>query len=265
MNKDNFDKKYSNNENILLEISNELTQLKNYSKDNLIIKTLDTSIMKINYIINENKKNLESIKNDISSLYKTIEALKSNNNNKTLENKELKFDEGKYIGQVENNLQEGTGTFYYTSGSIYKGEWKKGKKEGKGNFYCNKEPFNGDRYEGNWKNDKQDGKGTYFFKDGDIYDGNWKNGRQEGKGIYDYNDGDRYEGDFKSGVMDGKGIYYYSNGERYEGDFRKGKREGRGIYYYNNGERKMGDYLNDHPTGVHVLVKRNGVIMVENY
>ena len=27
----------------------------------------------------------------------------------------------------------------------------------------------------------------------------------------------------------------------------------------------MGDYLNDHPTGVHVLVKRNGVIMVENY
>ena len=264
MNKDNFEKKYSTNENLLLEISNELSQLKNFSKDSLIIKTLDTAIMKINYIINESKKNLESIKKDFSSLYQKINEFQSNNN-KTSQNKELKFDEGKYIGQVENNLQEGFGTFYYTSGSIYEGEWKKGKKEGIGKFYCNKEPFDGDRYEGNWKNDKQDGKGTYFFKEGDIYDGNWKDGKQEGKGIYDYNDGNRYEGDFKNGIIEGKGIYYYSNGERYEGDFRKGKREGKGIYYYNTGERKMGNYLNNNPTGVHVLINKNDVVKVESY
>ena len=264
MNKDDFEKKYSTNENLLLEISNELSQLKNFSKDSLIIKTLDTAIMKINYIINESKKNLESIKKDFSSLYQKINEFQSNNN-KTSQNKELKFDEGKYIGQVVNNLQEGIGTFYYTSDSIYEGEWKNGKKEGKGKFYCNKEPFDGDRYEGNWKNDKQDGKGTYFFKDGDIYDGNWKDGKQEGKGIYDYNDGNRYEGDFKNGIIEGKGIYYYSNGERYEGDFRKGKREGKGIYYYNTGERKMGNYLNNNPTGVHVLINKNDVVKVESY
>ena len=50
---------YSNNNNLLLEIINDLNQLKNYYKDNLSIKILGNVINKINYIINENKKNLE--------------------------------------------------------------------------------------------------------------------------------------------------------------------------------------------------------------
>ena len=37
---------YSNNNNILLEIVNDLHQLMNYSKDNLIIKTLGNIINK---------------------------------------------------------------------------------------------------------------------------------------------------------------------------------------------------------------------------
>ena len=39
---------YSNNNNILLEIVNDLNQLMKYSKDNLIIKTLGNIINKIN-------------------------------------------------------------------------------------------------------------------------------------------------------------------------------------------------------------------------
>ena len=59
------DKIHSNNNNILIEIVNDLQQLMINSKDNLIIKTLGNIINKINYIINENKKNLELINNDI--------------------------------------------------------------------------------------------------------------------------------------------------------------------------------------------------------
>ena len=57
---------YSNNNNIFLGIINDLQQLINYSKDNIIIKRLSDIIIKMNYIINENKKNVELIKNDIT-------------------------------------------------------------------------------------------------------------------------------------------------------------------------------------------------------
>ena len=49
---------YSNNNNILIEIINDLNKLMNYSKDNIIIKTLGNIINKMNYIIEENKQNM---------------------------------------------------------------------------------------------------------------------------------------------------------------------------------------------------------------
>ena len=89
---------YSNNNNLLLEIINDLNQLMNYSHDNLIIKVLGNSINKMNYIINENKKNVELIRNDISSLYnqmnKRFDELKINNINNQ---QELKFPDGIYM------------------------------------------------------------------------------------------------------------------------------------------------------------------------
>ena len=62
------DKIYSNNNNILIEIVNDLKQLLDYSKDELITKILDVVINKLNNIITENNKNTELLKNDISSL-----------------------------------------------------------------------------------------------------------------------------------------------------------------------------------------------------
>ena len=63
------------NNNILFELVNDLLGLKNYSKDNLIIKTLESVINKLNYVINENEKNIELIKNDINTLYNKFEKL----------------------------------------------------------------------------------------------------------------------------------------------------------------------------------------------
>ena len=58
---------FSNNNNIMLEIIDELNQMKDNSQDNLIISKLSDIINKMNSIIDENKKNLESIRKDISS------------------------------------------------------------------------------------------------------------------------------------------------------------------------------------------------------
>ena len=46
----------NNNNNILLGIINDLQQIINYSKDNKIINRLGDIIIKMNNIINENKK-----------------------------------------------------------------------------------------------------------------------------------------------------------------------------------------------------------------
>ena len=53
---------YSNNNNILFAIINDLQQIINYSKDNKIIKRLGDIMIKINNIINEKKKKYRIIK-----------------------------------------------------------------------------------------------------------------------------------------------------------------------------------------------------------
>ena len=204
---------FSNNNNILFEIINDLNQLKNYTHDNIIIQRLSDIISKMNYIINENKKNLELIRNDISVLNQKFDKLSINNN---INNQEIKYDYGRYVGQVINGLREGKGIMYHN---------------------------NGDRYEGDFRNDKAEGKGIYYYsKSGDRYEGDWKNDKKEGKGIYYWKDGDRYEGDWNNDDIDGKGIHYYSNGDRSMGDYFDGEPIGKHVYLTINGEVKTENY-----------------------
>ena len=154
------EKIYSNNNNILLEIVNDLHQLMNYTKDNLIIKTLGNIMIKMNNIINENKKNTELIRNIISKLYIQMKQLNNKFNDiKINNNQELQCENGRYVGKVVNGLREGRGIYYVN---------------------------NGDRYEGEWKILKRDGRGIEYFHDGNRYEGDFKNGKMEGKGIYYY-------------------------------------------------------------------------------
>ena len=212
----NYDKIYSNNNNILLEIVNNLQQLMNYSKDDLIIKTLGNIIIKMNCIINENNKNLEMIRNDINKIYNHMDKKfdELNFNNK-INNQELQRKDGKYIGQVINGKAEGKGICYF---------------------------INGDRYEGDCKNDKREGKRIYYYNNGDRYEGDYRNGKKEGKGIYYYNNGDRYEGDYRNDKREGKGIYYYNNGERRMGDYYNDKPIGKHAVLTKNGEVKTNYY-----------------------
>ena len=78
MDKDTFilnNQTYSNNNNILLGIINELNQIANSSHENLTIKRIREVIIKMNFIINENKKNRELIMNQFSKLENQIQQL----------------------------------------------------------------------------------------------------------------------------------------------------------------------------------------------
>ena len=191
-----INKIFSNNNNILNNIINELQQIKDDSQEKKTIKRLSDIIIKMNTIINENIKNKVLIRNDISKLYeqmnKQFNELKINH---TINNQEIKYDLDnnnktikrlKYIGQVLNGIPEGKGIMYWN---------------------------NGDSYEGEWKNDKKEGKGIYYWKDGDIYEGDFKNGLSEGKGIFYYNNGDRSMGDYSESKKIGKHVILTKNGE----------------------------------------------------
>ena len=175
---------YLNNNNILLGIINDLNQLINYSQDHRIIKILGEVINKMNYIINENKKNIELLRNDISlfnkQMNKRFDELKINNN------QELKLELGKYVGQVINGVAEGRGILYGNNGNIYVSEFK---------------------------NNKNEGKGVFYQKDGSRYEGDFKYGHKEGQVIKYFNNGDRRMGDYFKGEPIGKHVTLTKNGE----------------------------------------------------
>ena len=64
------------------------------------------------------------------------------------------------------------GTFTFTSGNEYVGEWKDGKRHGYGTFRF----VDGDRYVGEYKDGKPHGQGAYTWADGDQYVGEYKDG-----------------------------------------------------------------------------------------
>ena len=167
----------TNNSNILLEVVKDLSNLKNSTKDELIIKGLDDAINKINGFIETYNQHLEVVT-------KTIESPDNEGNQKfaplNIVQEEIKYEEGKYVGQVANGLPEGKGESLFDNGDKYEGECKDGKAEGKGIKQWN----NGDRYEGEYKKDRRDGKGIYLYHNGDRYEGEWDKGNRDRTGIY---------------------------------------------------------------------------------
>ena len=69
---------YSNNKNILIGIINELQQISNSSLENLTIKRINDIIIKMNFIINENKKNIGLIMNQFTILQNKFDQLNQN-------------------------------------------------------------------------------------------------------------------------------------------------------------------------------------------
>ena len=90
-----------------------------------------------------------------------------------------------YEGEILNNEPHGFGTLTYEkSGSVYKG-----------NF------LDGDR----------NGFGIYTFKSGNRYEGNWKNDKKHGFGKW-YESGGHFEGDYVNNLMHGHGKWIDSKG-----------------------------------------------------
>ena len=122
--------------------------------------------------------------------------------------------------------------------SIYQGEYRDGKKHGRGTYTWP----SGDRYEGEYRDGKHHGRGTYTWPSGDRYEGEYRDGKQHGRGTKTWRSGSRYEGEYRDGKRHGRGTYTWPSGDRYEGEYRDGKQHGRGTYTWPDGSRYDGEW-----------------------
>ena len=67
---------------------------------------------------------------------------------------------------VQDGKKDGLGTYWWPTGSSYKGEWSDGSMHGVGTF----ESPDGTRYQGGWARDLKQGLGKKWFPNGDTYE-----------------------------------------------------------------------------------------------
>ena len=150
-----------------------------------------------------------------------------------------------FIGLFVNGKLNGKGERYDLNGKIYKGDFINNLQEGKGiennNIYT---------YEGEFKRGKKEGKGKIIYKNsGDWYEGTFANDNFNGGGHYVWNkNGYEYFGGYKNGIIEGNGIFKYGDKAIYKGEFKNGIKEGKGELITKN-NKIIGQFINDLPHG----------------
>ena len=129
--------------------------------------------------------------------------------------------------------------------NIYEGDFKNGKKCGKGSmkYSCCRRCI----YDGEWRNNSHHGKGKIVYCNKRTYEGEFKYGYYDGQGKMTYSNGDMYKGQWKDGRKHGNGQMIYATGQVYYGEWRKNKYHGYGkmVYFFNreyHGEWQSGFY-----------------------
>ena len=106
----------------------------------------------------------------------------------------------------------------YSANLQYKGSWKNGRFNGRGNLKYK----NGNSFTGFFKDGAKHGYGSLISVNGYEYHGNWINGKQTGEGQVHYKNGDIYTGSFLDGLRNGFGeLFTSTNGRNYKGCWKR--------------------------------------------
>lgn len=122
-----------------------------------------------------------------------------------------------YNGDFENNTFSGFGNLQYFAAKgknpeEYTGYWKNGVPSGKGTYIWS----DGSNYQGNYEDGKKRGQGKYTFNlSKSYYEGSWSNGKPNGKGVLVLNT--------EEGVVKISGIWKLGKAQKIdsEEDFKK--------------------------------------------
>lgn len=107
-------------------------------------------------------------------------------------------------------------------GQVYTGfRNKEGLREGFGVMRLK----DGSIYNGQWRQDRRDGRGTLFFEGG-VLEGEWGNGGLQGEGKIHFKNGDRFEGSYTDNKKYGPGVYRWQDGAEESGEYLEGQKHG---------------------------------------
>ena len=148
-----------------------------------------------NYYTTNSKSNIRTDSRIKQFGQNTIDNVNSNTNASTLNKSANSINN-------ENDLtpQNGQGTYTFSNGDKYVGEFRDGKKNGQGTYIFS----NGEKYVGEFRNDWRNGQGTYTFPNGDKYVGEWRDDKKNGQGTYTFNNGIIQEGAYENGLYIGE-------------------------------------------------------------
>ena len=140
--------------------------------------------------------------------------------NKLASNSDFKYSGDKN----DEGLPNGQGEADYGSGVVYTGEFKDGKRQGKGKIILHHttEATWYDAYEGDWENDFPNGKGYLNISAGGSYEGEFKNGLYDGNGVFEDDNDNKYEITWKNNLMHGKGTLTTKYGTAVEIEYDSG-------------------------------------------
>ena len=145
-----------------------------------------------------------------------------------------------YEGEFKNDLKDGYGEEKYPDGSVYKGGYVAGMKEGTGVLTLKREK-NISVYEGQFKKDKLWGKGKFKFDEKKEYSGEWENNEISGFGILS------------------------ENNIKHIGYFLHDKKEGLGASFYPVQKFVLiGNWVNDIIDGVGIISNLNDTNIISN-
>lgn len=129
-----------------------------------------------------------------------------------------------YVGNVRAGERQGTGTYVFTNGNRYEGEWQDNFRRGKGTLYYTK---SGNKYEGEFLDGKRHGYGTFYSAKNILseYEGYWANDQRNGSATirmrkpYEEN---RTESEYKDDRAHGKTTTFFPDGSRWVLDYQNG-------------------------------------------
>lgn len=192
-----------------------------------------------------------------------------------------------YEGPIENGYEHGQGKLTFEDGTVWEGNFEKGKLSGenitgtllneppeekeedsssskRGLFSCPETfpPQTSYSFQGAFKEGLKEGPGQEYLRDSYYYKGDYHRGQFEGKGCLVFfsrqagkkpkmgaDPGFCYEGDFKEGLLEGMGYLKNSKG-LYKGQFKQGQKDGYGIFEYPDGTAYDGPWEKDQRNGV---------------
>lgn len=146
-----------------------------------------------------------------------------------------------YIGEWQNDLFHGKGSYRWTDGTIYVGEFYRGLIYGKGKLT---KP-SGETYEGFFVNGLRRGRGKTHWVNGDSHVGYWWDNELNGRAFYKWSNGAIFDGKFKNGIRSGKGTETFVEGSKFTGIWREGKVYGNGIFTTKDGVVIEGKWNNE--------------------